>query len=115
MGLPTGTFSSPYSGRLQMTLTAEFDSDRIKDAGFPSRNADEDEDIALDGYIGPSGNRTRTATINKFAQTAVAWCDYPGGNANWPCGVTEVGYKSGSGLVAWSMRNIRLSFKLHKK
>lgn len=111
MSFPTGTFSSPYAGRLIVTLTAEFSSSTYNDAGFPSSGV---TNLAIRGYAGPSGSPSYTTNIDRYTLTAVLELDYPGASASWPVGVEFVAVKY-SGISSATMSNIKLSCVLIKR
>ncbi len=112
--LPTGSFSSPYAGRLRVKLSAQYYANTYVDAGFPSTGGGA-ANLAIRGYAGPSGSPTRTPVLEKYAGTVQVELDYPGGNVAWPCGVEEVAFKSPGGLYTVGFQDIRLELTLMKK
>jgi len=113
--LPTGSFQSPFPGRLQVTLLAAFYADSYADAGFPSTGGG-DGNLSIKGYAGPSGSPTYTPVMDKYNSGTVRFeIDYPGGDVAWPCGVVENGFKSPGGLYTVGFENIQLVVRLKKR
>lgn len=112
--LPTGTFSSPFAGKLTVRLSAQYFANTYLDAGFPSSGGGE-ANLAIRGYAGPSGSPTKTPVLEKFSGFVEFEMDYPGGSVAWPCGVEQVAFKSPGGSYTVGFQDISLSLVLRKK
>ncbi|MBX3605379.1 MAG: hypothetical protein KF788_08910 [Piscinibacter sp.] len=112
--LPTDTFQSPHAGRLTVTLNAQFFANSYADAGFPSSGGG-GGNLSIKGYAGPSGSPTYTPIMDKFNSGTVSFeIDYPGGDAAWPIGVVEEGFKNPGGLYTLGFQDIQLIVRLRR-
>lgn len=102
MGLPTGTFTHPASGRLQVVFSGQW---RVDDADWTGG----DWDIVLRCFVGSGADR-RTATISLLNPTATLEVAYTGG-AELPVGMEYVAHSLESeGSVA--ARNLSIACHL---
>lgn len=92
MGLPSGTFNQPASGRLQVVFSGQW---RVDDADWTGG----DWDIVLRCYVGTGADR-RTATISLLNPTATLEVAYTGGT-EVPVGMEYVAHSlEAEGTVA---------------
>jgi hypothetical protein len=112
MAFPTGTFSSPYAGRLLVSYTAKFSASSYHDAGFPSSAPD--LNFAIRGYAGPAGSPSYTQVLDKYSLMAEIELDYPGGSVGWPVGIEDVAHLT-PGISSVTMSELRVSCKLIKR
>ena len=114
--LPSGTFSSPNAGRLQITLIAQYYSSTTTAPGFPSGGGGAGN-LAIKGYAGPSGAPFYTPVMERYnSGTVRTEVDYPGGNVAWPCGVVEHAFiGAGSGVYTIGFSDIQLIVRLKKR
>ena len=115
MGLPSGTFSSSYAGRLVVTLSCKFFASSYVDAGFPNSGNGRVSNLSLIGYAGPGGSPSYSAIVDKYNLISSFELDYPGAGAAWPVGVQEVGHVNPTGIYSYGMNQIVLSCKLRKR
>lgn len=112
--LPTGVISSPFAGRLKLSLSALFFANSYVDAGFPSSGGGV-ANLAIRGYVVTSGGTIYTPTIDKFSTSAYLEVDYPGGSVGYACGVEQVAIKLPGGLYSFGFQDIRFLVTLQKK
>lgn len=116
MGLPAGTFSSPYPGDLTITLTARFSSTKYKNAGFPSSGGlGGGTNIAIQAYGGAGGGAIGPV-VDKYNLISSVTLAYPGGNAAWPVGANFVANVTDmTGIYIYTMDNIIVTCTLKKR
>lgn len=107
MGLPSGNFSSTFSGRLQVTFSAEYLTNSGSDWGSGAL------DIVLRGYVGASSTK-QTTILNISCQSAVVERDYVGGSGDLPVGM-ELVASSLSGPSSITAKNLRATCVLIKR
>lgn len=115
--LPSGAFSSPYPGKLFVTLISTFGASALHDAGFPSSGGSGGQtNVAVQAFAGPSGSPSTTAVVDKYNLTAQVVLDYPGGNAVWPVGVSYVSGQQDFNGGLWTVSmDVQLVCQLQKK
>lgn len=108
------SFSSAYSGQLEVVLRGVFIYENRRDAGFPSSNGN--PNMLIRGYVGPVGGRFYTDPIDRFAPTVTAFFDYPGGNAVWDFGTELIDYTFGgaSGIIVFGIQDLRMDLILRR-
>lgn len=83
MGLPSGNFSSAFSGRLQVSFKGQFLTNGGHDFGTGTLNA------RLRAYVGTGSGRL-TAVVDINSQSALIEQDYVGGSGNVAVGMEEI-------------------------
>ncbi len=107
MGVPSGNFSSAFSGRLQVTFSAEYLTNAGNDWGSGAL------DLIVRGFVG-SGGTKQTTILSIGCQSAVIERDYTGGSGDLPVGMEEVSY-SLSGPSSITAKNLRIACVLIKR
>lgn len=102
----SGTFSSPYPGRLQITLSGVFYQGVGRDAGFPSGSSDLLIAPQVNGNTGPAISRDVAGTYFEL--------DYPGGSASWNVSTILVNHSS-SGTAAYGFSSLSMIIQLMKR
>lgn len=102
----SGTFSSPYAGKLRITLSGSFFQGTNRDAGFPSG--------ASNYLLGGNVNGSTMQPIDRNAPVSYMELDYPGGNVSWSVSTYTVA-TSTSGVASYGFTNLKLVLQLVKK
>jgi hypothetical protein len=110
--LPSGIISSPFAGKLKLSLSAQYFANTYSNAGFPSSG---NGNLALRGYAITPGGTVYTPVIDKFSTSAYLEVDYPGGNYACGCGVAEAALALPGGLYTVGFQDIRFLVTLQKK
>lgn len=108
------SFSSAYSGQLEVVLRGVFIYTNRRDAGFPSTNGD--PNALIRGYVGPVGARLYTDPIDRFAPTVTAFFNYPGGNIVWDFGTETIAstFAGVSGIITFGFQDLRMDLILRR-
>lgn len=103
----SGTFSSPFAGKLCVTLTGVFWDGTMRNAGFNSTTAN----MAIAGVV----NGFTMNPIDRNAPVSYVEFDYPGGNVSWSISTVEIAYSFGDRVGSIAMRDLSLICRLVKK
>lgn len=111
MAYPTGTFSSPYAGRIIVGFSGKFSSSSYHDAGFPSSG---NTNLAIRGYVGPVGSYSYTPVLDRYSLFAEIELNYPGGSVVWNLGMELVATLL-SGISYATFSELKIGYKFIKK
>jgi hypothetical protein len=102
------TFSDPWAGVLEVTLSGAFEAAQSRDAGFPGGA---DSNIMVRASV----NGAKTPSIDRYTPSVKASFDYPGGNVNWTIATETLVYTFGSYIGAMAIKNLKLDLVLIKR
>lgn len=109
MGVPSGNFSSPYAGQLEVTFSGNFSSSSGGDWGTGNAKY---QAFLCTVYQG--GTLKGQTFIQNTAPSGLLLLDYPGGGVVWTVAMTEAAYQL-SGPSSVSTTNLRIGCVLIKK
>jgi len=107
----SGSFSSPYAGRAQITLSGTYYEGTYTRGDFGSTGPTGTGNYQICGTV----NGTNTTVVDKASNTAYMEMDYPGGNVSWSVSTQTVATSSPGGSTSYGMKNIKLNIRLIKK
>lgn len=106
----SGTFSSPYAGKLRCTLSGVFwQGTGRRDAGFPGAGSGV-SNIMVVGAV----NGNQVPAIDRTVPTSELVLDYPGGSASWSVSTSTLATRT-AGLDSYGIDTLRLVLQLTKK
>lgn len=111
MAYPSGTFSDPSPGRLEVHFSSEFSSSA---AGGDWWGGGGSWNVILKCTINDNAGNVKTAVIQFGTPTATVTMDYPGGNAAWTLAIEHYNHSYG-GLGGVSAINPTITAFLIKK
>jgi hypothetical protein len=108
------SFSSQYTGQLEVVLSGVWYHGTRRDAGFSSNNGT--PNVLLRGYVGPAGAYQYTQPIDRYAPVVVLLLDYPGGGVTWNYGTELLANTSGgaTGLYSYGFQDLRMDLTLRR-
>jgi hypothetical protein len=109
MPLPSGTFSSPNPGRLQVTFTGQFGIQTGSDFGAGTKT------LVLRAFIGSGPTRQTCILAFNAGESGFLERAYPGGNDPVDVGMEVVTYTLGGGPGSISFSKARITCVLIKR
>ena len=106
MPLPSGNFSSPNAGRLQVSFSGQW--------GSSSGDRNASVSLVVRAFIGSGADRQTSIMVFNAGESAMLERDYPGGGAIVPVGMEYVSH-SLSGPSAVGFNKCRITCVLIKR